>query len=151
MKSLKHTISAILALILLVSLYQCGCTQKLQKNAPKGFQDLYYYSWNAGIKEGGSGVNVFIKIKDTHLILDSVYFKGKRAKLQIKHNDSSLYVGRFTFKTDSSDINLLKTPFKLKDNECVISYLDSKKLHYYKISNIEERETINYPSTSTNR
>ena len=59
MKTLKHLVSSILILILISSVFQCGSTQKLEKNAPTEFLDIYYQRWNAGIKEGGSGVNVF--------------------------------------------------------------------------------------------
>lgn len=150
----KHLVSSILILILIFCLFQCSSTLKLEKKAPIEFSDVYCQSWNTGTKEGGSGVNIFIKIMDTSVVLDNVYFRGKATKLQINPSIPLLYVGRFTSKANRSNNNLInasKTPFKLKDSECVISYLVGKKNHYFKISNITVRETINYPSHSLNK
>lgn len=107
-----------------------------------------------GLKKAVLVLMFFIKIVDTSVVLDSVYFRGKGTKLRVKLNNPSIYIGRFTSNTNNSNNNLIKAPiipFKLKDNECIVSCLEGKKVYYYKISNIMEHETINDPSTSTNR
>lgn len=131
--------------------FQCANTKQLRKEAPTEFEDAYFQKWNSGIKEGGSGINVFIKTKDTSVILDSVYFRGKRTKLQINANNSTLYVGQFRSKANDDSNNALKIPFKLEDDECVISYFQDESVYYYKIMNIAERESINYPSLPSNQ
>jgi hypothetical protein len=141
MKTLKH----ISALTFILSLFHCSSIPKIQKNAPTEFEDVYFQKWNAGIQEGGSGVNIFIKAKDESVALDSVYFRANVAKLIVQPNDSKIYVGRITSKTSSSVI-----PFSLEPNECVISYLVNDEVLYYKISGVKEKETINYPSSPPN-
>ena len=147
----------------MASFSQCSTAQKLQKNAPTQFEDIYCQKWTAGVKGGGSGLNLFISAKDKSIQLDSVYFRGKATKLEVKSGDLQLYIGRFKTEFNqpkdiviSSDSNEeydnqlpQKTeviPFELKDNECVVSYIKDDKTLYYKISNVQQREPLSYPS-----
>ena len=154
MKSFSYISPSSIALILVLCFFQCASTKELEKEPPTEFEDVYYQRWNAGIEEGGSGINVFIKTIDTSVALDSIYFLGKGAQLHVDPKNASLYVGRFKYRPDlSNEATVINSdiPFKLNDDECIISYFEGKKIHYYKISNIEEREPIHYPSTSPNR
>lgn len=147
----------------MASFAQCSTAQKLQQEAPTQFGDVYYQKWTAGIQSGGSGINLFIPVKDLNIELDSVYFRGNAAKLEVKSGEVIFYIGRF--KTDfnqpkdivmSSDPNeeygnqldskATVIPFDLKDDECVISYIKDDKTLYYKISNIQQKEPLYYPS-----
>lgn len=126
---------------------------KLEKNSPTELENVYYQKWNAGTQEGGSGVNVFIKIKDASVTLDSLYFRGQVTELKVKPNNHLLYVGRFKSNISASNDKSQESsdfPFELKDNEGVISYFKDNKVRYFKISNIEQRVTINYPSSPSN-
>lgn len=167
-------ISYLLAmLILMASFSQCSSAQKLQNEAPLTFGDVYCQKWVAGIQGGGSGVNLFIptnlKTYD-HQKLDSVYFRGQSAKLEIKESSSGLlYIGRFKseFNQPKQDIVLsgdhkeeytnqlpkkpIEIPFELKDDECVVSYRKDDKTLYFKISNIVQKAPLNYPSAPPNR
>lgn len=151
MKTFKSILNFNLVLFVIATSISCTSIPKLQKEAPTEFETVYYQKWNAGTKEGGSGINVYIDIKDSLVTLDSVYFRGQATKLQHNPNNSSLYVGRFKFQVNDSIDNSKKPShwtFQLEDNECVISYFEKQKVLYFKISNIKEREVINYPSTS---
>ncbi|WP_178991258.1 hypothetical protein [Winogradskyella schleiferi] len=119
---------------------------KLEKETPFTVETVYYQKWNAGIKEGGSGVNVYIEINDTLIDLDSLYFRGQVAKLQSNTKDSLLYIGRL-----KSNVTTSSWPFQIQDDECVMSYLEHDKVHYFKISNIKEHKPLNYPKNSSNR
>ena len=151
----------------MASFSQCSTAQKLQKNAPTQFGDVYCQKWTAGVKGGGSGLNLFIQTDSKtyeHSVFDSVYFRGKYVKLEIKEtNQGLMYIGRFKTEFNqpkdiviSSDSNEeydnqlpQKTeviPFELKDNECVVSYIKDDKTLYYKISNVQQREPLSYPS-----
>jgi len=169
MRPLKAVIFSIIMLILAVSFSQCSNTKALQKKAPTEFGKSYFQRWNAGIKGGGSGLIIYIPIKDGSIQLDSVYFRCKTTKLEVKPNNKTLYIGYFKtgFNIMKQDIimssnskeeygNQLpktkeKPPFNLKDNECVVSYKNGNETLYYKIENITEQSTINYPTAPPNK
>lgn len=146
----------------MASFSQCSSAKDLQKKAPVEMEQVYFQKWVAGVEGGGAGLNLFIPVKDSSVKLDSVYFRGKGTKLDIKPGEN-LYVGRFI-----SDFNKPKDmvvhadpkkeygnempeipkeiPFKLKDDECVVSYADRGKTKYFKIENIVEKDMLAYPS-----
>ena len=149
MKGFKSILNFSLVLFIIATSISCTSVPKLQKEAPTEIESVYYQKWNAGTKESGSGINVFIDIKDPLVTLDSVYFRGQATKLQQNPNNSSLYVGRFKVQVNDSIDNSKKPShwvFQLEDNECVISYFEEQKVLYYKITNIVMRQSINYPS-----
>ncbi|WP_292948718.1 hypothetical protein [Olleya sp. UBA1516] len=130
---------------------QCSSAQKLQKEAAFQTDKAYYQKWVAGLKDGGSGINVFIPIDSNskNLKLDSLYFRGHIVPLQTKPNFPDLYIGRITtnanqpkdYSVDTSDI-----PFDLKDNEAVVSYTENGTTKYLKIENLVEKQMEQYPS-----
>lgn len=163
MKVIRQLSNVIAMLILMASFSQCSSAQKLQKKAPVEFGSVYYQNWNSGIKEGGSGLTIFIPVNEISIILDSVYFKGKATKLKLQ-SKTLLYVGQFkSGNTQFEDLILSSDaieeyankipkkediiPFDIKDNECVVSYIKDDKTLYYKISNVQQREPLNYPSS----
>lgn len=128
-------------------------------------------SWVAGVEGGGSGINLFIPLPEDipeNIQWDSIYFRGKVAKLEIIDGTPLMLVGRFkkqfNQKKDivmSSDSNLEygnellkledKIPFDLKDYECVISYIRGSKKEYYKFEKVIEKTPEYYPSAPPNR
>jgi hypothetical protein len=168
MKLLKQTSFLIVMLILMASFSQCSTAQKLQKEAPTQFGDVYCQKWTAGIQGGGSGINLFIPIADKSIQLDSAYFRGKSVKLEVKETkEGVIYIGRFKTEFNepkeiiiSSDpkqeyanklpVKQEEIPFELKDDECVVSYIQEDKPMYYKISNVRQQEPLNYPMAPSN-
>ena len=89
--------------------------------------------------------------------LDSVYFRGKKAKLTILSDNNKVFVGRIKtdFNNETQDIimsgdankeygNKLpelpeKIPFELEDNQCVVSYQEGDITKYFKIENVVEK------------
>ncbi|WP_299332664.1 hypothetical protein [uncultured Psychroserpens sp.] len=168
MKLLKRTLSLFVIVIVMVSFSQCSSAQKLQKKAPVQFGEVYCQNWVAGVKGGSSGINLFIPVENTLVDLDSVYFRGKVAKLEKKFNNNLLYIASFKTALNqpkdmvlSSDPkeeygnqlpeNPMRFPFELKDDECVISYKKDGKTLYYKLTNIIQRESLNYPVARPNK
>lgn len=168
MKVIKRISSLILMLILMASFSQCSSAQKLQKKAPADFGDVHYLTWTAGVKGGGSGINIYIPVSNTSIVLDSVYFRGKAVKLELVPGNKQEYLGLFRTESNqpkdiilSSDpkeehantmpIHTMKIPFELKDDECVVSYIKDNKTQYYKISNIRQEASINLPSAPPNK
>jgi len=163
---MKLITNVFLMVIVMTSFSQCSSAQKLQKEAPVKLGTAYYQYWVAGIQGGGSGINLFIptenpSLKNIHL--DSVYFRGKVSKLEFKPNNPSLFIGRFTSlgnqrkdiimsnKPNAEYGNELpklkeKIPFDLKENECVVSYIEDDKIKYFQIENIVEKQPELYPS-----
>lgn len=148
MKTLKKVITFLLMPFMMVSFYNCSSTKMLQNHAPFEIDEVYY-------QESNSGTNVYISIKSNpnNIILDSIYFKGKQAKLGQENN---LFVGRFTSNIiQKQDIIMSnepyaeygnkiprlpeKLPFELKDNECVVSYKEDNSIKYFKIKNVIQK------------
>ncbi len=155
-------------LSILASFSQCSSSKNLQKNAPLELAQVYFQKWIAGVEGGGSGLNIFIPVTDNSIVLDSVYFRGKAAKLELKQQDSMFYVGRFISDLNTKkDIIMsnepyaeygnempktsIKIPFELKENECVISYKEGKETKYFKVDNIVEKDLIPYPNAPPNK
>jgi hypothetical protein len=164
MTPIKNKLSFLFIPVFMMSFSQCASTKKLQDEAPLEIGQLSYQSWVAGIEGGGAGVNLFIPIvmNTNNIVLDSVYFQGKQVKLEQKNK--SLYVGRFKKATNQKkDIVMSsdrlaevnnpipeipkKIPFEIKEDECVVSFIDEKKTKYYKISGIIKKEAQFYPKT----
>ena len=165
MKCLKNIFFLIGMLVLMASFSQCSSAQKLQEKAPVEFGQVYAQKWIAGVKGGGSGINVFIPVEDTSIVLDSIFFRGQKTKLEFNNDDQTFYVGRFQTEMNqkqdiilSSDMNEeaknelpklkeeVEMPFEFNDDECVISYRKGNQTLYYKISDIKMEQPLHYPS-----
>lgn len=144
-----------------VLILQCSSAQKLQKEAPISISRIEVQQWLAGIQGGGSGINMEIQVSEkTTINLDSVFFRGLRAKLKPAKTD---YIAKFissenqkrevimSNKPNAEYANKLpviiqKSPFELKDNECVISYKEAGKTKYFMYSNVIEKRRLDFPS-----
>ncbi|MFD1161282.1 MULTISPECIES: hypothetical protein [Hwangdonia] len=164
MKLLKHILFSFLLLVMMSSFSQCSGVPKLEKKTSINFGDVYSQKWTSGIKEGGSGIKLFIPVtkSNKNLQLDSVYFRGKVTKLLLSH-DGLRYVGIFK-KKEKRSYNVVmssdpleeygnetppipkKIPFDLKASECIVSYKENKKTKYIKIDQINEKPMASYPS-----
>ena len=167
MKEAKTILFSFFILLIMAGFSQCSSTKNLQEKAPVDIDQVYFQKWIAGVEGGGSGLNIFIPVKETIPKLDSVYFRGKVIKLEIDES-GLLYIGRFLTglnqKNDmimSNDPNaeygnkapgkLQKFPFTLKETECIISYQKDGKTKYFKIEEIVEKEMIAYPGPPPNK
>lgn len=128
----------------------------------------FFQRWIAGIKGGGSGVNLFIPqtVELKKIEFDFVYFRGMKTKAILGTHDDELYIlGRFkTSQNQKEDIQLdgsaekeygnesplmkqkVSVPIELNNNEALLSYHDSGEVYYIKITNIEEKTLIAMPS-----
>lgn len=157
MKLLTRTMSLLFMLFIIVSFSQCASTPKLQHNLPLEIDEVYYQTWAAGAKEGGTGINVFIPIKSNSndIVLDSIYFRGKSTKIEFAN--TALAVGRFKIKANQKQDIIMsnqpyaeyankvpeipeKIPVELKEDECVVSYLEKNKIKYFKIEGIVKKK-----------
>jgi len=153
--------SLFLMLFIIVSFSQCASTLKLQDNLPLAIDDVYYQKWVAGVKGGDTGIKVFIPIKSNSndIVLDSMFFRGKSTKME--YVNTTLAVGLFKTRLNQNQDIIIssepyaehankvpelpeKIPFELKDDECVISYSERKKIKYFKIEGIVKIESTPY-------
>lgn len=162
MNLLKRLFTSSLLLLVMASFSKCSSIPKLQQEAPVTIGDVYFQEWTAGVQGGGSGINLFIPVSDSSIILEKVFFRGDVAKLEVKPSNPKLYIGRFKTEINQPVDIILSSdskeeynnklpqkdksiPFELKDNECVISYTSNGKIAYFKVSNIRKEAAVNYP------
>ena len=122
-------------------------TPKFQPSTTFKVKTISFQEWYAGIKIGGTGMNVFVPIvnKEDNIKIDSVYFRNLKAKLvensgrytAVLKNKSPYY----TFKKAEKDDDF---PFTLEDNECAISFIENGEVKYVKVSDISEKKGVYY-------
>ncbi|WP_178991255.1 hypothetical protein [Winogradskyella schleiferi] len=113
----------------------------LQQQAPFTVKTVSFQEWYAGIKVGGTGINIFVPITNLsdNVEIDRIYFRNLTGKLNEKNgkyfaileNDSKNY----TFKKPEAPADY---PFRLKDDECVVSYVEGGTTKYLKITSVNE-------------
>ncbi len=165
MISFRHIISLTILPLIMFSFSQCSSQKKLQDKAPVQLKGVYCQNWVAGIQGGGAGTNIFIPIEavtDKKVQLDSVYFRGKSAKLETKPQGTSIYIGRFISERNKKRDLVMdgdgkkeygnemptipeKIPFELKNDECVVSYKEGSKTKYFKIEGVVEKTMESFP------
>lgn len=163
MKLFKRALFLTFMLFVLATFSQCGVSKKLETKAPLTIGDVYYQHWVAGVQGGGSGIKIFIPVisNPNKVILDSVYFQGKQAKLEYRNND--VFIGRFQSEINKKeDIIMSSDPyaeygnkvpeipkkprFQLLEDECVVSYKVENEVKYFKIEKINKKDVLEFMS-----
>jgi len=159
MKLLKSILFLTFMLFILATFSQCGVSKKLETKVPLTIGDVYYQQWIAGVQGGGSGINIFIPIisNPKNIMLDSVYFQGKQAKLEYTNNN--VFIGRFESEiSQKKDIVMSSDPYaeygnevpkiskkphlQLLEDECVVSYKIANKVKFFKIEKINKKDVL---------
>ncbi|MDX1603742.1 MAG: hypothetical protein R3209_11780 [Salinimicrobium sediminis] len=155
MKSLLLSFSALLVLI---SFSSCANGKQLQEDPPKSVQQAYYTTWTGGVKGAGSGYNLFIPVdKDSKIVMDTVYFRGKKGVLEKVASEEGLYVARFKSPAEPRDMVMHADPkmeygnrppeiiedlpFELAEGEAVVRYTKNGKEKYFRIKNIQKKDS----------
>lgn len=163
MKLINNIAFLILMCSVILLFSNCGSAQKFETKLPLQLGEVYAQQWVAGVKGGGSGINLYISIVDNpnDIELDSVFYQGKSTKVFLINNTKA--IGRFKSEINQQKEVIMsnepyaeygnqvkkipiKLRFDLKDNECILSYIENKKTKYFKIQNIKKREILAYPS-----
>jgi hypothetical protein len=146
MKLLKKATYAIVFFVTFAFTFQCASpkvatTATFEEQAPFKVKPVYFQEWYAGIKVGGTGMNIFLPISEvsTDVKIDRVYFRNLTGKLTKKDGK---YVAllqnkskHYTFKKAEAPADY---PFTLTDNECAISYTENGITKYLKIPSLIE-------------
>jgi len=153
-------------IILAMSFSFTGCTsqKKLVKNAPFEMGEATCQRWTGGRAESGSGMLLQIPImKDSidKMQLQQAFFRGKVADVKVKSKDDKWFAeANFKNATEKPDIVMHsdskkevgnqppklneKIPFELKEDECVLSYLDGEEVKYFKVIDIKQKKPLIY-------
>ncbi|WP_297806568.1 hypothetical protein [uncultured Polaribacter sp.] len=149
---------------ILISFTQCGSI-KLENNPPFTIEKASYHHWIGG-QPGISGSNIEIELKEnSNIDFDSIFFQNNSTKLEINTVDNkTILIGNFNTSKrskrnlilDSNAVNELKNeipksqniPFKLLENEAIITYKTKNKLKYFKIKNIQKAKRKFFPRTN---
>ena len=152
MNKLVHILSS--AFFLLVFSF-CSITKETTKEThPFKVTNATFNTWVGG-QPGVKEIKVVIMTDNPEIALDSVFFRNMKTSLKADINAKfTTFVGIFTDPNNKKDYILhenplneygntpvnksIKTPFILKENEAVVSYLLGNKTYYYKIDKVEE-------------
>lgn len=141
-----------------------GKDYMLEQNPPFTVTSAYFQKWVAGIKEGGSGTKVHITIKNIKedISVNEIFFRDRFLNANRHPQNIDSYSADFKDEArqdvimdgnavkESQNTPPEKSPFNLGNNEAIISYTIKGEMHYYKISNLEEKPLIAYPSSNPN-
>jgi len=167
MKFLKSVFSLVLLLFIFSNTTQCRSAKKegeskkmmIEKVAKIHTKQAYFEKWAALKENGGSGINIYFPglINKNNYTLKQVYFRGMIGEI---HSGKASYFANLkqqsyelimTNKENGEYGNTLPNnpkdfPFKLADNECIISYLDNDIMKYVKIDKITEKKVERIPN-----
>lgn len=171
MKQIKFIFGMCALAFLMLSVSNCGSSMNtttnttsivLEQNPPFTISEVYAQDWVAGVQGGGSGTNLFVLFENVNedVRLKQLFFRNKIEDAQTKPHTPLQVIGFFKNQNNQRvimDGNPIKEaentppepfPFELNESEAVLSYTVSGTLQYYKISDIEDREPIAYPSVN---
>ena len=136
----------------------------LEQNPPFTVSTAYFQKWVAGIKEGGLGTKVHITIENIkeEISVKEIFFGDRILSAHRHPQNIDSYSADFKDEArqdivmdgdaikESQNTPPEKSPFSLEKNEAILSYTIKGEMHYYKISNLEEKPLIAYPSSNPN-
>lgn len=152
--------SAIILLFFLSGITTCFSQVVISKYFDTKIKKAYYQSWVAGVRGGGGGTNFSIEFKEKlskDFVLNQLYFRSNKGKIT-KLTDNVYFTNQVRNInrreqeeiTDDANISqkeeITKTPFPISENEAILEYTYKNQKRYYKISKIEEKEMLMYPS-----
>ncbi len=132
-----------------------------EKAPPFKLEEAYFQKWVAGIKEGGSGINIHLNFStlEPHVIIQDIYFRNCILEAKGSLETPERYVAYLSNNSkidtvmDRDPIKETKNtpsqdfPFALGNNEAVVSYWFGGKKNFYKIPNLVEKKQIAYPQS----
>lgn len=146
-------------LIFVFSLTQCA-SNKLDVSPSFSIKKASYSHIIGGLPGNGT-LNLMIEFtSDKTIYFEKVYFQNRVVNAVIEHKQNKKYIAaryRIATNQDSNDLILSanseeeygnttnhqdKFPYKLKENEAIITYKIRNKIHIYKVENIIKEKRI---------
>ncbi|MGB7843608.1 MAG: hypothetical protein WBL21_12505 [Salinimicrobium sp.] len=156
---MKIFLKFISVMLILFGFTNCANGRKLQEESPVDVKPAYYTTWDAGVKGAGSGINFFIPTQgDDKIVLDSVYFRGRKAALQKEPSQPGLYVAQFRIPSSEDKRDIImhvdpkkeygnpppvipqEMPFKLEKDEAAVRYMVNGRTKYFKLKAVVKKE-----------
>lgn len=165
MKIVKSITQLSFTALILCSIYSCAggkdAGHQFDPEPPFTLGEVFYQDWVAGVREGGSGTNVHITIDSYQddVVIKEVFFRNKKVKAQNSPQYMDTYIGYFKNETrpdiimdndpvqESQNIPPEAFPFQLADDEAVLSYLHKDEVKFVKLSKMDRKPMLAYPST----
>lgn len=162
---------SLIMLVLSLSLFSfsnCGSTKEngksitFQQNPPFLIEGVTSQQTVAGVKDAGTSTRLTVPVSQVKdgVTFKNLYYGSQMVEAQTHPTIRSQYLGFFTTskkdfimdsdpKAEAQNTPRTPLPFNLKKGEAVFSYQYEGKLHYYKISAIEELPAIYAPSQNS--
>ncbi len=151
-------------LILALGFSQCA-SMKMDTQPPFKIASANY-SHITGGQPGNSTLNLMIEFTAPETIdFQNVFFQNRITPAVIEEKGGKQYIAaRYKTSTDQERKDLVlssdakaefgntanetkeKFPFKLEENEAVVTYKIGEKIHYYKIENVKKEKRVFMPS-----
>lgn len=160
----------IIVLFFSLSMVSCNCTKDSIANENEiiekkevteqefklPLQEVYYQKWIAGVKGGGSGIDLYLELQkplEKGVALEKVKFESYEAFFE--KVSEKIYIAHI--KTTLNELVLDENPKKeygnqapvstLKPNEAIIFFTVNGKQLSQHIENVKEKELLAYPSS----
>lgn len=132
--------------------FQCISTKEVastnfEERVPFKIKSVYFQEWFAGIEHGGTGYTLYLPVvqKGSDVSVEEVYFRNLKGRfyfqdgryIAILKNPNKSYVFTKVEKPENY-------PFDLKDNECVVTYVENDITKFYKMSIDKELAGVYY-------
>lgn len=150
---MKKVYLLVFTISLAFSTYQCSSAYKLEKESVLSPNRPYFQNWMTDIQNGESGYNIILPNlnPNNEVTLDSIYFRGIKAKLvkgramySAKIKNPSPYERDMSIEAAFKKEEKTKFPFKLSRMDCVISYVENGETKYLKVSGLSEKQGTYY-------
>lgn len=114
-----------------------------------------YQGWVAGVRGGGSGINFYIDLKSelpANIELKKVIFRGYEVPFEKQDNlhfQAMIKTPGNQQKFDGDDSQIFTSPknaLTLADNEAILVFSKNGKEYQQKITNVNEKPALEYPS-----
>lgn len=160
MNLLKKAMNAIFLSVIMVSVFNCSSSKQmisqtelskpaivLQEKPVFHLDQVQFQEWYAGIKVGGTGINVFLPnvTNDENIVFETVYFRNLTGKItKTKGQYAAILKNRSKYYTWEYPEKPADYPFDLTPDECIISYKENGETKYLKIASLEEKAGTYY-------
>ena len=147
--------------LILFSFSNCSSGRRLQEEPPVEIKQAYYTTWRAEVRGADSGIAFFVPTEgDKDVVLDSIYFRGRKEALQKESSEANLYVAYFKIPSkeglpddfvmhsdpkkefgNEPPVIIKDFPFELEADEAVVQYSVNGKIKYFKLRAIKKEES----------